>query len=344
MTNHLKNLAIATFLICSVILFTWFNISKPRILILHSYDKSYPWVRDVNVGIKRILDKRSDYALRWYYMDTSHPSPEFATNAGIAARRMIDETQPDIIIAVDDDAQKYVTKHYLNHPHIKIIFAGVNNTAEAYGFDRANNVTGILERIPRAALQECLQIALQKENKKSPTRLQFIGDHSTTVLLDESYMRQFNWAAPIQMVDSKLVDTYEQWQQAVKDSAGKADFLIISGYRKIKRSASDHSLVPPNELMAWTESHAPVPLIGVNTFVTEEGGMLAIGTSAYEQGEVSAKLATELIDHNIAPKQLPFIISHQFVVAMRASAMHKRHFELPQVYEAAARASNKFFE
>lgn len=342
MTLHFKNLVVATFLIGSIALFAWFNISKPRILILHSYDKNYPWVRDVNIGLNRMFDKRTDYALRWYYMDTKrHPSPEFVTNAGMAARRMIDESRPDIIIAVDDDAQKYVSRYYLNRPDITLVFTGVNNRAEAYQFDRANNVTGVLERIPLAALKECLQVISHQQS--SPIRLQFIGDHSTTVQLDEAYTQQFNWS-PMQLQTAKLVDTYREWQQAVKESAGKTDFLIISGYRKIARSTSDHTLVPPKELMTWTENHSPVPIIGVNAFVSEEGGMLAIGTSGYEQGEVAAKLAIALLDHHTPPKQLPFVISHQFVVAMRASAMRKRHIVLPQVYEAAARASNKFYE
>ncbi len=340
MKIHFKNIAMAMFLLGSIVLFTGFNISKPRILILHSYDKNYPWVRDVNIGLNRVLDKRADYTVRWYYMDTKrHPSPEFGVNAGISARRMIDDSQPDIVIAVDDDAQKYVSQYYVGHPSIKIIFAGVNNQASAYRFENARNVTGILERIPLAALKECLQVS----SPQKTVRLQFIGDHSTTVKLDDAYIQQFNWH-PMQLQASKLVDTYDEWKQVVKDSAGKTDYLIISGYRKITRSASDHSLVPPKELMAWTESHSPVPLIGVNAFVSEEGGMLAIGTSGYEQGEVAAKLAVELLDHHTSPQQLPFVISHQFVVAMRAPAMRSRQFELPQVYEAAARASNKFYE
>ena len=344
MKFRLESLIITVFMIGSVSLFAWFSISKPRILILHSYDKNYSWVKDINVGLNRVLDSRSDYSVHWYYMDTKlHPTPEFKNNAGIAARRMIDEAPPDIIIAVDDDAQQYVTRYYVDHPGIKIVFAGVNNEPQPYGFDHANNVTGILERIPLAALKETLLIAAQRNGLKSPLRIQFIGDRAETVLLDDKYASQYDWA-PLQKLDSKLVNTYGEWQQAVLESAGKTDFLITSNYRKIVRSASDSTLVPPGELMAWTESHSPVPIIGVNGFVAEDGAMLAIGTSGYEQGETAAKLAQEILDHGTSTKQLPFIISHQFVVAMRESAIVKRHFDLPQVYEAAARAGNKYYK
>ena len=339
-----ESLVITIFMIGSICLFAWFSISKPRILILHSYDKNYSWVKDINTGLNRVLDSRSDYSVHWYYMDTKlHPTVEFKTNAGIAARRMINEASPDVIIAIDDDAQQYVTRYYVDKPGIKIVFSGVNNEPKPYGFDRANNVTGILERIPLAALKETLLITAQRNGLKSPLRIQFIGDRAETVLLDDKFARNFNWT-PLQMLDSKLVNTYSEWQQAVLESAGKTDFLITSNYRRIMRSASDSALVPPKELMAWTESHSPVPIIGVNGFVAEDGAMLAIGTSGYEQGEVAAKLAEEILDHGTPPKQLPFVISHQFVVGMRESAISKRHFDLPQVYEAAARAGNKYYK
>lgn len=342
--EFLVALVIAVFLIGSVSLLAWFNISKPRILILHSYDKEYSWVKDVNTGLKRVLDKRRDYTLRWYYLDTKrHPWPEYKANAGTAARRVIDEMQPDIIIAVDDDAQQYVTRHYLDHPHIKIVFAGVNNEPQAYGFDHAANVTGILERQPLDALKESLLIAAQRNGLKLPLRIGFIGDQSETVLDDEKYFRNYAWA-PFLVVDSRLVSTYAEWQEAVQDSVGKTDFLITSNYRKVMRSASDPTLVPAHELIAWTESHSKVPVVGTNGFFAEDGGMLAIGTSPYEQGEVAARLATEILDHGKRPDQLPFLVTHQFIVAMRETELRNRYFYLPKVYEAAARASNKYFE
>ena len=74
--------------------------------------------------------------------------------------------------------------------------------------------------------------------------------------------------------------------------------------------------------------------------------MLAIGTSPYEQGEVAARLAVEAIDAipQSQPMPRPFSATRQFVVALRGSALHARHFNLPRVYEASARASNKYFE
>ena len=344
MKFRLETLLIAVFMIGSVSLFTWFSISKPHILVLHSYDEKYSWVGDINVGLKRVLDKRSEYSVRWYYMDTMrHHTPEFMEKVGMAVRHMIDKAPPDIIIAVDDEAQQYVTRYYLDHPGIKIVFAGVVKEPQDYGFDHASNVTGILEREPLDALKETLLIAAQRNGIKLPLRIQIIGDRSEPVMVTEKFSRNYNWA-PLLLQDSKLVNTYDEWQQAVLESAGKTDFLITSNYRTIARSKSDPTLVPASELVDWTESHSKAPVIGTNEFFAEDGGMLAIGISPYEQGEVAARLASEIIDHGITPNRLPITISHQFTVAMHGPAIRKRHFDLPQIYEAAARAGNEYSE
>ncbi len=91
---------IGFFLIVSMGLFAWYNMSRPTVLVLHSYATDYSWVRDVNLGINRVLKHKSLYGVRWYYMDTKrHPSAEYKKSAGIAARAMIEKMQPDIIIA-----------------------------------------------------------------------------------------------------------------------------------------------------------------------------------------------------------------------------------------------------
>lgn len=344
MRFRLETLLIAVFLIGSVSLLARFSIKKPHILIVQSYATDYSWVNDVNVGLNRVLDQHHEYSVRSYYLDTKrHPSAEYKARAGVAARRMIDAAPPDILIAVDDDAQQYVARYYINHPRIKIVFSGVNNEPQEYGYDTANNVTGILQRLPLAALKETLLVAAQRNSLKSPLRIQFIGDNSKTVVSDEKFFRSYDWA-PIKILDSKLVNTYGEWQQAVKHSASNVDVLITSNYRLLKRSVNNSAFIPKHELVAWTEKYSPVPVIGTNGFYVEDGGMLAVGTSPYEQGEAAAKLAVNMLEHGTTPQKLPFLDTTQFIVAIRASAMRHRDFSLPLVYESSARAINKYYE
>ena len=119
-------------------------------------------------------------------------------------------------------------------------------------------------------------------------------------------------------------------------------FVLVGGYRKLPKSPGSAEFVNAKEVMTWTEANSPVPVIGMNTFNSEEGAMLSVGVSPYEQGEVAATMAIKLIE-GVDIKSLPIQTSSQYVVAVRKSALDARNISIPEVFEAYARASNNYF-
>ena len=325
--------------------FVYANAAKPRVLILQSYDLSYSWSRDMEVAIDRVF-KDKPYVFKKHYMDTKrHPDRAFAEKQGIVARNIIDEWVPDVLIALDDDAQKYVARHYKNHPTIKIIHAGINGDSTQYGYDQATNVTGILERKQLGAVRDVV-IEGAKDGKggwKRSWRIAHIGDTSGSVHEDARHIAAYDWK-PVQLVGNTLVNTFEQWQAAVLDANRKADYLLTTNYRKIARSATDARLVSPVEVVAWTEQHATIPIIGTNGFYVEDGGMFALATSPLEQGETVAAMAVRVLDKGMEPSRIKELHSREFITYMRRAAMVAKGFEVPRVYESFARATNNYFE
>lgn len=337
-----ENAMVGLFMASAMLLFAWHNLTKPSILVLHSYDRDYAWSRDISVGLNRILKDGYRYRLRWHYMDTKrHPFEDYKRSAGIAARNVIEAANPDVVIAIDDDAQQYAARYFRDNPRIKIVFAGVNGTTGDYGYDVAHNVTGILERLPLFAMREALGSSASLKETGQPIRLAFLGDQSETVDGDAKQLRHFDWS-PLQLTAIRQVDTWPQWQANVLELAASNDVLLVSGYRRLRRSATDANLVPPREVVAWTETHAKLPVISFNYFYMEDGGMLAIGASPYEQGEVAAALALDLALKRKVASALPITSTNQFVVSMNGSKMKAKHFILPRVYEAAARTGNLY--
>jgi ABC-type uncharacterized transport system substrate-binding protein len=341
--RKIVNILITVFLLGVTALFVYQSVNRPRILILHSYDNAYPWVRDVNVGLMRVLGKKQSYSLRWQYMDLKlHPGTESRRMAGITARRIIDQWNPDVLIAVDDEAQDLVGRFYVNRPDIKIVFAGVNGEAADYGYDHADNVTGILERKQLAAFKTALLDIVKLSKLDHTPRLINIADQSPSLVYDDKNLKKFDWK-PVQLVESDLVGTYPEWQKAVLDAGSRADFIMLSNYRQLARSSTDPTLVPPKEIMEWTEANTKIPVIGTNGFNVEDGGVLAIGVSPYEQGQVAGRMAVDIIDFGKKPKSLPVATTQQFVVAMRANELKKKNIRLPAIYEAFARGTNNNF-
>lgn len=363
-----KSVISAFFLISSTLMFlglAWvFNTSKPRVMILHSYNPDYIWTREVNVGLRRIVDEWRDYSVFWHYMDTKKfREPGLLEKAGIVARQAIIKNDPDVLIAIDDDAQKYAARYFINDPNIDIVFAGVNASVEPYGYYQADNVTGIYERKQFDAIKETIlaikkKVAISQEGKdgkdgkesktkvlasSKPPRLLFMLDPSRSLQSDRRYIDDYNWE-PIEYIGSVLAKDFEHWKQIVLDANKIADYILVANYRKLTRTAKHKTMVHASEVMTWTEKNSPIPVVGVNMFNVEDGAMLSIGVSPYEQGEVVAKMAQRIIEEKIRASKIPIVNNKNYVIAMRQDLLEKRNIVFPKIYEAFGRATANFLD
>jgi ABC-type uncharacterized transport system substrate-binding protein len=336
--NTIRALTII-FLICLLVFLVVVNLGKPRVFILHSYALDFSWVRDINEGLMRILKKRP-YSIRWHYMDTKrHPSEKFKQKAGITARTLIKKWNPDILIAIDDNAQGYVARHFLNDPSMNIVFTGVNATAKDYGYDKANNVTGILERIPFTEFKEVFLQLLPKERR----RIVHISDNSTSSYHIHKELMSIDWE-PLQLVKSYQCDTFGQWKNAIRRAEQIGDIVLFTHYHTIKERLTDKNIITPRKIIQWTEPRLKIPGIGCWGFFVEDGGMMAVAVSPYEQGEEAAKMAVDIIERGKKTTDIPVMVSVQYVVYIREKCIKIRKMDLPRMLEAFARATNHYYE
>lgn len=319
-----------------------FNATKPRIMILQSYDPEYAWTRDVDAGIRRISMDWTNYSVSWHYMNTKRLSdPESLRYAGIVARRAIERFDPDVLIAVDDPAQRLAARYFVGHPRMEIVFAGVNGSIEPYGYGGADNVTGVLERKPLQAVKD-LVLTLEQEaleaNRSTPS-IHYLMDPSESMARDRHRVDAFDWS-PLHFAGTTVAEDYPSWQAYVRALPDRDDaYLLVANYRQLRRSETDSEMVPPNEVMSWTEANSPIPIIGVNVFNVEEGAAVAVGASPFEQGEVAANLAEELLQEDLRGGQVAIERPRYYVVAINEAALAKRGLELPQIYETFARTT-----
>ena len=344
----------AVFIIGALVAFIGTNLAKPRVLVLHSYDLDYTWVRDVNVGLNRVL-RGKPYNVRWHYMDTKrNPSNEFRERAGLLARRIIGDWKPDLIIAVDDDAQKYAAMYYaLDENEFKkaehktqIVFVGLNGESKPYGYDHAVNTTGIYERKQWSAVKNLIEQAVRpKVPADRPVRIAYVGDTSGSVKEDTKFLESFDWA-PFKLTRSKLVGTLDEWKAEVTRANAEADVLITTNYRRLQESAADPKrMADPAEVVKWTEDNtSKIPVIGTNGFYVEDGGMIALATSPFEQGDVGARMAVDILEKKRDPKSIPTQSTQEFIVYMRADRVRQNSFPVPRVYESFSRAMNNYYE
>ena len=320
-----------------------YNRLKPRVMVLQSYEPDYAWTRDIDRGLRRVMDKWTGYSVTWHYMDTKKLSdPKWLKRAGIIARRVIEQTNPRVLIAVDDLAQALAAKYFVNHPTMDIVFAGVNGSVEPYGYTGAVNVTGIYEHKQLRAIKEVILALEAGKEKPTPTpSVAYILDPSPSLSRGRAAIDRYSWY-PVAYQGSTIATDYPHWKTLIKQLGSRADYLIVANYRKLHTQGPGSPYADPHEVMAWTEKHAKAPVIGINAFNVEDGAMVSIGVSPLEQGEMAAATAQEIITRNIRAGQIPIKQTRQYLVAIRKSSLQARALKLPAIYEAFGRATGNY--
>jgi ABC-type uncharacterized transport system substrate-binding protein len=127
-----------------------------KILWVDSYHEGYAWTAGIERGIRQALEG-SGVELRIERMNTKWiVEDKCRKQAALKAKKLIDEFRPDVVIASDDNAAKYLIVPYLKNTDLPVVFCGINWNASAYGFP-CSNVTGMLEVEPVGALVKHLR-------------------------------------------------------------------------------------------------------------------------------------------------------------------------------------------
>ena len=348
-----------------------------KVLVIHSYNTDLPWVGDVNQGIDRALAGVTGVQVRRHYMNLlNHPDCHYFHLAAEDARLAIDDWKPDAVILVDDLAQALV-----GFPNLRwkpgapvqkvrdgivtqltvplcpeqgaaffgldkptppaqprpLFFAGVNGDVDRYGYPQANEVSGIFEHKNYAALAETLNVVNAASPDKA-TAVQLLNDSSASALSENALYSAAGWA-PLVWLPPRNVRTFAQWQAVVREASARSALLLTANYQNLQDA--DGALVPPAEVIAWTEANSRYPVLGAGTNYVADGGLMTLAISGSEQGAVVMGMAL----HYFATGEVqPVRTAQQFLVGMNPALVRKRGLQLPAVYEAFARELGRFIE
>ncbi len=328
-----KNLLIGGCLISFVVLLGFFNATKPRILVLHSGSQDSPWVREVDRGMRIALqDNRRPISIEWMYMDAGSPSQDRGGVEAVAeARRAISRTDPDVLIAVDDEANALVARDYSGRDRPRIVYVSLDHSPTDYGYSDASNVSGIAEQLPWNALQDALASLFPG---RSP-RLAIIGVDNPTGRAELAQALKFDWGKTT-IEGTALVSTAGAWREFVVQN-DRADALLVLSAHDLPDGES--AVLTAADLSRWTQEHArPLP-IGTQVGFVESGGALSFSPPPEDYGEKAVRLVLDWLDDRSSPGPPKPVESTHFEVAVRQGALTQRGYHLPPIYLEAARES-----
>ncbi len=329
------------FIIFSILFLYSIISSTPKILILHSYDSGYIWTHIIDKSLYSELKKRQGLRTRFFYMNS-----KFIYNKAteISTQKVIEQYDPDLIIAFDDNAQKFLSRYYLNSG-IKIIFAGVNGGVEQYNYIGNKNITGIFERKPVQGILFILRQLNYHHEEHDRENLMFLVDSSASSKKDINFLKSKDWKE-FSFI-SKSVTTFDEWKQQIFSlKPNNIDYLLLSGYRKLVTGEQDGitQYASYKEVVKWTNENVNIPILALNIFAAEDGLPLAIGSSAYEQVSTALEMADKIFNKNTYPGNIPYEYPKFYSVSINKTSMLKAKYAIPSFLESFAGSSHNIYE
>ncbi len=249
-----------------------------KIMWVDSYHEGYEWSDGIETGIQDVLNG-TGVELKIVRMDTKRNSgDEFGNEAATKAKAEIEAFEPDVLIATDDNAQKYLVVPYFKDTDLPVVFCCVNWDASPYGYP-ASNVTGMIE------VDLIVQMIEHLKKYAQGDRIGYLGPDVTT---EKKVAEVYNERFFDDQMKVHLVKTFDEFKEAFLNIQEEVDMLYIGNNAGIdgwddaeaENFIAENAKIPSSARSAWM---APYTLI-------------TLAKSAEEQGEWSAQTALNILD------------------------------------------------
>jgi ABC-type uncharacterized transport system substrate-binding protein len=252
-----------------------------KVLVVMSYHEDFYWSQEIKAGIDGVLKETCD-PIRYIYLDTRNHLERGEENAK-AAYAVYQEFQPDGVIATDDNAQTLFVIPYLKDKvKTPVIFSGVNEEPETYGYP-ASNVTGVLEVVHfRESVMFLQQLVPTVRTvgwimKDSPTAKGFLRQFKSEF---ETY--------PVKSLDFELPKTLEEASRIIESFKTRCDALFMGPMEGI-RDAKGNMLSDKDAIPVLTKTFGK-PTFCANESQVSMGVLCAIIKTAEEHGTIPAEM------------------------------------------------------
>lgn len=252
-----------------------------KILIVMSYDYETTMER----GMKQTFDALLRGAELQYVWLNAKRQPQQAVSRAEEAFQLFQEFNPDVVVAVNDNAQDLFVVPYLkNKVSTPVVFAGVNDDADKYGFP-AENVTGVLEK---KHYRESISFAQLIDPGIQTIGIIYPDNLSQRKNVEQINREKDSYAARV--TEIVKVSTVDELEAAIADLSAKIDAFLIFNPVGI-RDQSGKAMSEKN-LYRLILQKVKKPTLAVNDWEVEAGILCGVIKDNNEQ----ASLAVEVID------------------------------------------------
>lgn len=259
------------------------NTFAKKVLFIDSYHEGYAWSDGITSAVKKVIGA-SGNELKIIRMDTKrNGSEEFIKEAAKKAKEVIDSYKPDVVIAADDNASKYVIAPNYKDAALPFVFCGVNWDAGSYGFP-CKNITGMVEVSPVPLVLKYLKMYAKGD------RVGVLApDNITSQKNIEAFKKNFGLK-----ITEYLAKNAEDYKNGFAELQTKCDMLIL---------VSDGGLYDKTDVEEYCQKNTKIPTGSMDDFMAPKA-LISFTKLSTEQGEWAAKTALEILDGK-SPAEIP---------------------------------------
>lgn len=263
-------------LVILVFCFT-FAYAQTKVLYINSYHEDfYSAIIQTKVVRDSLLPKGIE--LKFVHMNTKRIKKDELRNLeGLKVRKVIAEWKPDLVIASDDSASKYVVTKYKNKK-LPFVFMGVNWSAEQYGYPY-KNVTGQIE----VDLAKELIVELKKYAKG--TKVGFLAGETLT---DKKTLSFYQKNLGLKFSQIKFVNTFKEWKEAFISLQNEVDVVLFLNNAGIKNWDD-------KEAIEITQRVTTIP-VGTTDQSLHPYVLISFAKDVHEFGEYASKTALKILE------------------------------------------------
>jgi ABC-type uncharacterized transport system substrate-binding protein len=277
--------------------------AKRRVVHLDSYSKGYGISDDTAEGIRSVL-RDKPVELSTLYLDTKRRGTDEEIRESVArARAAISELKPDVLIASDDAAVKYVVVPYYKDGPFPVVFCGVNWSAEPYGLPSAN-VTGMVEVVPVLEALELGRKYFPRVRRLGVLSEDSLSERNNKALLEPKYH-----ALGLE-VTYVMVKDYAAWKREFQRLQEAVDIL----YLPTQGAVADWNAT---DARGFVRTHTRKPSIATDDFMMPYA-VFGLAKTAVEQGEWAARTALEVLAGK-KPSDIPVVRNRRRIAYLNAS-------------------------
>ena len=280
-------------------------------LYVSSYHKGYEWNDGIERGLESVLAGQCE--IDRIYLDTKRNTDEsFGRAKALEAYRHIEATRPDIIIAADDNASKYLVQPYLMDKETPVVFCGVNWNVDAYGYPYSN-ATGMVEVVPIGPLLDVITSAVGNQHSGIYLSSDVFTEHKDFARYKEVFAREGV------VISGVFVSTLAEWEKAYLE-AQSAGFVILGnngGINDWDKTRAAEVAVQHARTLTVTNYDWMMPY-----------AMFAMTKVPEEQGEWAAQVALSILGGEHAGN-IPIIANRRWGLYANPTLLKKTGISLP---------------